>query len=104
MLVSIGPAYGYFDNARKTWLIVKPQHHATAVEIIHGSGVNIIAEGKRHLGSALGSPSFIKTYVQVKVTQWVAEVKHLATIATAHPQAAYAAFTHGFSNKWTYLT
>ncbi len=95
---------GYFANTRKTWLIMKPQHHAAAAEIFHGSGVNISAEGKRHLGSAIGSSSFIKTYIQEKVKQWVEEVKHLATIATAHPQVAYAAFTHGFSNKWTYLT
>ncbi len=43
-LVSIGPAYGYFANARKTWLIMKPQHHAAAAEIFHGSCVNITAE------------------------------------------------------------
>ena len=55
------------------------QFHATATEIFHGSDVNITADGKRHLGSALGSPSFIETYVQGKVTRWVEEVKHLAT-------------------------
>ena len=31
-------------------------------------------------------------------------MKHLATIAASHPQATYAVFTHGFLNKWTYLT
>ena len=103
-LVSNDPAYGYFPNAKKTWIIVKPQFHATATEIFHGSDVNRTADGKRHLGSALGSPSFIETYVQGKVTQWVEEVKHLATIAVSHPQATYAAFTHGLSNKWTHLT
>ncbi len=91
-------------TTKKTWLIVKPQHHDATAEIFLGSGVKITAQGKRHLGSAIGSPSFIETYVQEKVTQWGEEVKHLATIAAAHPQAAHAAFTHGFSNKWTYLT
>ena len=28
----------------------------------------------------------------------------LAAIALKQPHAAYAAFTHGFSNKWSYLT
>ena len=28
----------------------------------------------------------------------------LATIAVTQPHAAHAAFTHGFSNKWSYLS
>ena len=31
------------------------------------------------------------------------EVEELATVARTHPQAAYAAFTHGMASKWTYL-
>ena len=31
------------------------------------------------------------------------EVEELATVARTHPQAAYAALTHGMASKWTYL-
>ena len=34
---------------------------------------------------------------------WMKEVEDLAIIAKSHPQAAYAAFTHGLTSKWTYL-
>ena len=53
--------------------------------------------------AAIGSKPFIKNYVEEKVTQWVNEVNQLATIAATHPQVSYAAFTHGFINKWTYF-
>ena len=31
------------------------------------------------------------------------KVEELATVARIHPQAAYAALTHGMASKWTYL-
>ena len=57
----------------------------------------------RYLGAALGGKSTIDCYVKGKVQQWVNEVEELATVARTHPQAAYAAFTHGMASKWTYL-
>ena len=59
--------------------------------------------GKRHLGAALGEKSTIDSYIKGKVQQWVNEVEELVTVARTHPQAAYAAFTHGMASKWSYL-
>ena len=42
------------------------------------------------------------TYVNEKVTQWVEEINDLTTIAMSHPQAAYAALTHGLMGRWSY--
>ena len=39
----------------------------TAVSIFHSSGVLITAEGKRHLGAALGTASFV-SFVSQKVS------------------------------------
>lgn len=39
-----------------------------------------------------------------KVQQWVGKLEQLATIACSQPRAAHAAFTHGMTSKWTYLT
>ena len=39
-----GPAFGYFPNATKTWLVVKETELATAQELFHGSGVQITAD------------------------------------------------------------
>ena len=58
-----GSMYGYFPNAAKTWLIVKPDFLSSARQLFAGTGVNITVEGKCHLGAALGSHCFTKSYV-----------------------------------------
>ena len=102
-LQSCGPEYGYFANASKTWLVVKPELLPLASDIFAGSGVNITVEGRRQLGAALGTRSFTEVYVKNKVQEWVGEVVQLSQIASSQPQAAYAALTHGLISKWTYL-
>ena len=66
--------------------------------------VQITREGQKHLGAALGSQTFVETYVTGKVQEWVREVERLAALARSQPHAAYAAMTHGLSSKWTYLS
>ena len=100
---AVGPDYGYHPNASKTWLIVKEASLEEATAVFQGTGVSITAEGKRHLGAAIGTSSFVENYVRRKVTGWVHEVERLSSIANTQPHAAYAAFTHGLISKWTYL-
>ena len=99
----VGPEYGYFPNASKTWLIVKEEHLEHANNTFQGTGVVITSEGKRHLGSAIGSCSFVECYVQGKISRWKTELERLSEIALTQPQAAHAALTHGLMSKWTYL-
>ena len=99
----IGPDYGYYPNPSKTWLIVKDSNLEEATTLFQGTGVSITAEGKRHLGAAIGTNSFVESYVKRKVSGWVHEVQRLSSIAVTQPHAAYAAFTHGQTSKWTYL-
>ena len=99
----IGPEYGYFPNASKTWLIVKERNLKQVKQLFQGTGVVITPEGKRHLGSAIGSHSFVESYVEGKVSEWKRELEHLSEIAMTQPQAAYATLTHGLVSKWTYL-
>ena len=39
-----------------------------------------------------------------KVQGWTQEITRLAEIATTQPHAAYAAFTHGLSSRWSYIS
>ena len=55
------------------------------------------------MGAAIGTRSFVEGYVHHKVSNWVQEVERLSSIAATQPHAAYAAFTHGLTSKWTYL-
>ena len=41
-----GPAFGYFVNGEKTWLVTKEQHLKDAQKIFHGIGVNITVKKK----------------------------------------------------------
>ena len=101
-LVHVGPNFGYFPNPSKTRVIVKEQ--LLLATILQGSGVSVTAEDKRHLGAALGSSSFVDSYVEAKISTWAQELQLLADISIIHPHAAYADhFVHGFIGKWNYL-
>ena len=102
-LVSLGPAYGYHANASKTCLVAKQSHHAATLSAFHDTQIIITAEGKPHLGAALGTFTFVQHYVKRKVGGWAQELNQLASIAANNSHAAYAAFTHGLSSKWTFL-
>ena len=102
-LSSYGPAFGYHPNASKTYLVVKQEHMTNAQELFADTDVHITIHGKRHLGAAIGSRTFTEEYICSKVQTWSDEIKRLAKVATSQPHAAYAAFTHGLSSRWSYL-
>ena len=74
-----------------------------ATTAFEGTGIGITQEGKRHLGAALGTNSFVDSYVQKKVSEWVREIEQLSSFAVTQPHATYAAFTHGLTSRWTFL-
>ena len=103
-LNEIGPAYGYYPNAPKTWLILKsPELRERAEELFGGSGVNITTDGKRHIGAALGTQEFKEAYVMKKVQKWKSDVKELSAIAKEEPQAALSSYNTGMSQRWKFL-
>ena len=103
-LLTLGTGYGYYPNGSKTYLVVKPEHIVKARELFADTDVNITTEGKRHLGAAIGTRDFIESYVAGKVKKWVEEIHQLSEIAQTQPHAAYCAYTHGLSSRWTYLS
>ena len=102
-LSSRGPAFGYFPNASKSYLVVKEEHEASARQLFMDTDVQITTDGKQHLGAAIGSKSFTEEYVCRKVQEWVTEIKRLAEVARSQPHAAFSAFTHGLSSRRLYL-
>ena len=61
------PAFGYYVNLKKTWLVVKEDQYENAVKCFEDTDVQITTSGKGYLGSTLGTSSFKETYVQLKV-------------------------------------
>ena len=103
LLKEIGPLYGYFPNGVKTQILAKPEHAEAAKEIFQGTGITVSSEGKRYLGGAMGTTSFLQQYVERKVKGWVKEIEQLSKFARTQPHAAHAAYTHGLSSRWNYL-
>ena len=56
-----------------------PEKEGRAEEMFAGTGISITIEGRKHLGAALGSRSYLEQYVGGKVADWVGEVTRLAT-------------------------
>ena len=99
----MGPLFGYYPNASKTYLVVKPEHEDTAREAFADTDVNITTQGKRHLGAALGSKTSTEECVSQKVQEWTRQILKLSEVAIFQPHAAYAAYVHGLSYRWSYL-
>ena len=104
LLEEYGPAYGYYPNATKTWLLAKAESLLAAQRAFEGTGVNITTSGVRHLGAPLGDCDFTKSYVASKVDCWKAELTKLSEIARVQPHLAYCALTQGLVSRWTYLS
>ena len=67
-LVTDAPQLGYLPNAKKCWLITKPEKEEHAITVFDGTAVNISTEGHQHLGAVLGSRKLhLEEYVEGKV-------------------------------------
>ena len=49
-LTEAGPNLGYYPNAKKCWLITKPEKVEDAQVIFEGTAINISTQGQKHLG------------------------------------------------------
>ncbi|KAL5467222.1 hypothetical protein EMCRGX_G031422 [Ephydatia muelleri] len=101
LLVDANNAFNSLKHLGKTWFIAKPQHERDAKELFSGTGIGITSEGKQHLGAALGSRSFLESYISEKVKVWTSTILNLSFIAKTQPHAVYCAFVHGVSGLWT---
>ena len=67
------------------------------------SGIEVITEGTRHLGAAVGTTEFKRSYIAKKVDNWISALKRLTLIAASEPHAAYSAFTQCLQGQWTFV-
>ena len=102
-LTLLGPDFGYYPNASKSWLVVKEEKYDEACSMFQDTNIQITTDGQRYLGGCIGSASFTESYTKTKVSNWEKELIRLCDIAISQPHAAYAAFTHGLVHRWTFL-
>jgi len=97
MVVSLGPSFGYFPNANKTWFVTKTQFDSIGKKIFGDTAVNVTSEGRPHLGAPIGTSKYVEKFTVNKVNNWILEVDTLSSIATSQLHAAYACFPMGSS-------
>ena len=98
-LSELDPKFGYFLQASKSLLIIKPEIEGKAKTIFQGSDVQITTEGKHHLGASLGYTKYKEEYLSSKVNEWITQSWILSQIARTQPQTAYSASHHGLPTQ-----
>jgi len=64
---SHGPNYGYFINVSKCFLLLKDCCSA-GTDLFEGTGVNVCNDGRRYLGSVIGTDDFV--FVSKQLQTW----------------------------------
>jgi hypothetical protein len=95
-----GPPLGYFPNAVKTWLIVKPEHRERADQLFQDINVT---DGHEFLGSFIGNAEGAAAFVDDKIAEWEEDINALVEIAKIEPQLAYCAYVFGISRRWQFV-
>ena len=88
----------------KTILIVKEGLEQRAKEVFADPRIKIETRGSRHLGAAVGSKTFQRTFLDAKVKAWVGYVERLSQFATTQPHAAFSAFIHNLQSRWSFIS
>ena len=104
-LTSIGPKYGYFPKASKSYLIIKEDQLPNATALFDNSDVNIAVciFLSLSLGAIVASGSYNREYVHELVKDWNSQLRMLSNMVEIQPQAAYSAFASRFKNKLCYF-
>ena len=63
----MGPSLGHYPNAKKCWLVTKPEKENEAMEIFGDTAIKIWTQGQKHLGAVLGSRAYLEEYMKGKV-------------------------------------
>ena len=95
----IGPKYGYFSKASKSYLIVKNQHAGVVSVVFNETDVKITTEGHRNLGAVISSKEFKSRYIKTLLNDLNKQLLLSSQIAQSEPQAAYSAFVARFKGK-----
>ena len=103
LLTSFGPNYGYHINPSKCWLVVSPGKLQDARSAFVGLPINITEEGHQLLGSAIGTETFMHSFISSRVADFETSLNKLTEIASDEPHIAYCAFVHCLQGQWLHL-
>ena len=85
------------------WWMTKQEHLEDAKFLFQDSNLNITAEGRPYLGTAIGSVNFVKQWILNKVREWEEQLLALAEFARSQPHANVLCCFHSRFHTQVYL-
>ena len=87
-----GPAFGYFPEPSKSFLVVDKQYAEEALHMFDKYSITIV-EGKKFLGGFIGDGNEKDIYLKKKELEWVEKIEKLSFVAKTEPQCALSGLT-----------
>ena len=97
ILIEEGPAFGYFREPSKSFLVVDKQYAEEAHHIFDKYSITKV-EGKRFLGGFIGDGNEKDIYLKKKELEWVDKIEKL--VAKTEPQSALSGLTKSLQAEW----
>ena len=94
-LISLGTKFAYFSQPSKSCFF-----YQNAASAFKDTKINISEDGKRHLGTAMGSKILSRNMQRGKSKEGL---RSWESIVKCEPQTAFSCFVSGFKPKLTYL-
>ena len=83
---------------------MKEQFKDSAKELFGKYRIQNTTQGRPLLGAPIGTADFCDQYINDMVRCWDTWLKVVTGFASLQPQAAYAPYTHGRRDKWSYMS
>ena len=99
-LIEEGPAFGYFPEPSKIFLVVDKQYAEEAHHIFDKYSITIVEE-KRFLGGFIGDGNEKDIYLKKKKLEWVDKIEKLSFVAKTEPQCALSGPTKSLQAEWS---
>jgi len=101
-LLSDGPAYGYFPEPCKAFLVVQPSDMQEETDMFHDLGVRLVS-GSRLLEGFVGEKSLAADFVSNKVKVWRNCIQQFSDVTIVEPQASFTALARSLQFEWNHI-
>ena len=96
-LTTLDTLFRYQHEPTKCWLTVKSHVKDIALETFENTRINIMEDGKHHLGAVIDSIKYRDNYVTQKVSTWLDELNMLCDITKLSLKKIKAVFLVGIN-------
>ena len=100
-LIEEGPAFGFFPEPSKNFLIVDKQYAEEAHHIFDKYSITIV-EANRFLSGFNGDGNEKDIFLKKKESEWVDKIEKFSFLAKTEPQCALSGLTKSLQAEWNF--